>query len=476
MTAGRRRLGAALCTVLLLAGCTGGGTDSSRGGAATGHAARPDPATRQQHEDYGYAAVPDGVDYQPDVVVVGGGASAVRSASSDGLTWAIDRSAPGATRLRLGRVLLMTSVVAGRVVALRDVGATRVVTVAPVLLTDVLRNGTIAVDQPVTELRYQPVPGLAPGVTAPTKEDLPSSLFDNSAVVGPGGGGSLPPTGSSGATIPIGNWKFKPAAGGGKLGVGIEYNAAGLKLYGDVSFSTSNLRFKAGLAVKDGKSTGPSFRIDGITGLAVSLAAGVADSSVDNTKSTITLPGEFDIKIPPLPATAELPLTLSVKYKLAVTTAMTGDNSTLLATGKWKLDGPIGFEGQQPLTPAFSVQQSILDSVHGITLGPSGVVVALNVKAQIGLGPPQLNAGPNAGVTVSIGLTNGSSLGAPVARCKGASLDIDLTYGVGISINIPYEILKYVLPAKTKLNFGIEQKKNLLHREQIVPDVPVCGG
>ena len=52
---------------------------------------------------YGYGANPTGADYQPGVVVVGGGAAAIRSASGNGLVWTIAKDAPGADKLRSGR-------------------------------------------------------------------------------------------------------------------------------------------------------------------------------------------------------------------------------------------------------------------------------------------------------------------------------------------------------------------------------------
>src|SRR5438477_126002 len=45
-----------------------------------------------------------GVVYQPNVVVIGGGASAIRAESPDGLTWTLAGSAPGVSDLRVGKI------------------------------------------------------------------------------------------------------------------------------------------------------------------------------------------------------------------------------------------------------------------------------------------------------------------------------------------------------------------------------------
>lgn len=485
----RLRLGVALLAAALLAACSGGSggsggsldLGSSRLGGQGGTAGSS--GTPAQSAMYGYGARTTGVDYQPDVVVVGGGPGRIRAVSDDGLMWTIDRDAPGASRLRLGAVMLMTSVAAGRVVALRDDGSTRVVTLAPVELTDVLRNGRISLKQAVdaSAVTFQPVPGLAAVVSTAPSGAPPSPSGGHSFVDAPhiAVGGSLPPPSSATGTFAIGNFKVKPSfSTNGKIGASVEYTgSSGLKLVFDLAFLTHDLSVDGNLDVSDGVLSKPSFVLDGVTGFQVSFAAGVAQGGVDNGKATLILPGEFKYPIPPSPATGGLPLTFTVKYKLSVSTALTGKNSTLTATGKYKLDGPIGFQGAQILTPGFSVEKSLLDSVSGITLGPSGIVVALNFKTQVGLGTPLLNAGPNDGFTISVGVTNGSSLGAPLARCRGATLDFEVTGGVSVNVDSSIiAVLKNVLPAKTKLEFGVELKKTVLHRAQVLPDVALCRG
>ena len=131
---------------------------------------------------YGYGASPTGADYQPDVVVVGGGAAAIRSASSNGLVWTIAKKAPGVDKLKVGSVMLLTSIATGRVAAIHDDGDTRVVTLAPVNLTDVIRNGAIDVDQalPGSAVSYQLIPDLVGAKSVPQAGDLPSANISSS--------------------------------------------------------------------------------------------------------------------------------------------------------------------------------------------------------------------------------------------------------------------------------------------------------
>ena len=46
--------------------------------------------------------------YQPNVVIVEGGADAIRGLSTDGLVWIIDANAPGASDVAVGKIIFVT--------------------------------------------------------------------------------------------------------------------------------------------------------------------------------------------------------------------------------------------------------------------------------------------------------------------------------------------------------------------------------
>jgi hypothetical protein len=485
--------------------------------------------------NYGYGAEPAGlVPYQPDVVVVAGGPRVVRSVSSDGMTWTIDADAGGAGDLAVGRIMLLTSQAAGRVVELHNDGDTRVVRLAPVDLPDVISDGTIDVDQAVdsASMVFQQIPDQPGVLSEPGPDDSSIPLPQTAGGAGGGGNGSgsgggigteppnsdggqqpatpeqatpepntpqavvpsaapavlllpiaetpqpkaLPPATKESVTIPVGDWTVTPAGGAGKLGLGIAYKAnASLKVGIDMAFTTKDLHIRGVDKIVGGQRVGSGFSITGITGLQISIAAGAANGSLDNSKVKVEVPVEINLPIPPSPATAGLPLNLKFSFKFIVETALTGKNSTLLASGQYALDGPIGIADGKISTPKFTVVSSIIDSLSGITLGPSGVVAAVGLKGMIGLGTPALSAGPFTSLTAAVGVTNGSSLGAPLARCRGATLDLKGGGGAGIAISssvVP--ILRGFLPPGTKLNIGTETSTTILHREQVVPDVPLC--
>src|SRR5690348_4626153 len=78
----------ALAVALLTGACSGTTPAGGHGGSAA-------QITGAQFR-FGRTPVPDkSVTYQPDVVLIGGGADAVRSVSADGLTWTLRGDAPG---------------------------------------------------------------------------------------------------------------------------------------------------------------------------------------------------------------------------------------------------------------------------------------------------------------------------------------------------------------------------------------------
>jgi hypothetical protein len=509
---GRWRLVASLVAVTALVAACGGHKTASQPPSATGVPASPTlsvpslsapalsatpslgstaavPASAAL-KTYGYGANPTGADYQPGVVVVGGGPASIRSASGNGLTWTIAKSAPNADKLVVGSVMVLTSVATGRVAAIHDDADTRVVTLAPVDLTDVIKNGSIDVDQalPASAISYQLIPDLAWAQQTPQAGDLPSANISSSAYHGTkpftaetaalpqaaAGGGTMPPASESSLEVKVGAWTVSPNIGDDKLELGVERDGA-LKVGIDFAFDTNNLKFHGIDTIKNGQTQHSGFSITGITGLTISLQAGAAGGSADNEKIKIEAPIEANLEIPPSPATAGLPLDLKVVFTFSVETAITGNNSTLVATGIWGLEGPIGYDGENFQTPKFTVKQSIIDSITGITLGPSGIVFGVEMKFQVGVGVASLSAGPFAGVTVDLGITNGSSLGASLVRCKGATLDLRGSAGVGVELSaaeIP--ILKDILPG-IKYEYSLGTSTSLLHRSQVVPDVPLCN-
>jgi hypothetical protein len=465
-----------------------------------GRAAAP-MASEEAVRAFGHGPSADGAAvYQPDVVIIEGGPAAIRGASSNGLMWKVDAGAGGAAGLKVGVVMFATSRAVGRVAAIVDDGDTRIVTLAPVTFTEVVRDATIDLDQDLdpSAAQFQHLPGL-PGASDPVVQSpapgvvLPPAL----SIVAPSpfaptvvSWESLPPASSSSIEVKVGDWTIKPYAqlagkplGGGpappsttsKFGAQVTRSTM-LKLMADLAFTFKKLRVRTGATVAGGAMTRTDYLIEGIDGFEVSFNAGIAGRGTENGKFLLSLPVTINWPVPPSPATSGLPLDAQLSITLSVATALTGKNSTLLASGRWGLSGPIGIEGAALRAPAFKMEKSIIDSISGITIGPSGLVVAVKFKLIVGLGTPAAVAGPYGSLTGAVGVTNGSSLGAFLARCRGATLEVKVGAGFGLAIDSSIkEKLAEILPTwAPKLDVGLEA--SVVKRQQTIPDVPLCTG
>lgn len=460
---------------------------------------------------FGYAPTADaGVSYQPDVVLIANGPAAIRSVTSDGLVFTMDRRFPGVDDLAVGNVMFAAANAVGRVVELREDSESRVVVLAPVDLTEVVTDLELHLDQAIDldNLVYQEVPD-RPDVAAernaaaspaaspdasPESSDVvtlpPIRLvaYDphdlDAAIIAGSATGALPKPIKSSITVPLGQWTVKLYGGGGKMGLTATRSIeGGLKVNIDLAVNLADdFRVTPDTVVKDGETQRSGFLIHGLKGLDVSVSAGVANASTDNTKVKFEVPVEVNFPLPP-EVSGGIPANIKLTYSYFVETALVGNNSTLFATGKYGLDGDLGMSNGELKTPTFSVIQGIVDSISGLTLGPSGIAFGFKVKMMAGIGTPAATVGPYATFTDSMGLTNGSSLGAPLARCHGATLDLKAGGGIGISVSpssILFSLKNLVskttkLPPTTKIEHGIEVENTFLHRAQVVPDVPLCN-
>ncbi len=432
------------------------------------------------------------------MVFIEGGPGAIRSASGNGLIWTIDGKARGANDLKPGKIMYATSRAVGRVAELQRVDGDLAVTLAPVTLTEVFRDAHFNFDREIDDsaLVYQEIPDLPGAISIPeippanskptvTKTIGPAPGRDpagppSGAVfavgaprLAPDSGGLLPPAREANYTVTVGDWEAQPYRSAGRLGlkVGHAYRE-NLKVFVDFSMLVNKLRVRTDVRIAGGRlASNSTFAVDGISGIAIDLAAGAANGADDDKKVRVEVPLEMNIPIP------GEPLVFSAAFKFIVATAIGGKNSTLTANGEWALNGSIGLVAGEIQTPTLSVVKSIMDSISGIALGTSGLIFAVESKIQFGIGTPAAFAGPYAKLVVDIGVTNGSALGAPLARCVGATLDAKAGGGFGVTLEPSrWEALRKLLPTKVKFEFESEKLWPFFHRSQILPNVPLCLG
>ena len=523
MSTGRRG-GSFLVAVLLVIGVGGCGLrpvgDPRRGGSGHG-----DTSART----YGYGPVRDGsVTYQPDVVLIEGGPKVIRSASADGLTWTVDGDADGVDELAPGRIMYATSRAVGRVVQTRRVGDDLAVTLAPVTLTEVFRHARFVADRELDEasLVYQEVPALPGAVSIPTGERKPAdattpvgSVPGGGAVVpavwipdAPGGSGADDRTGGPGpagsgepdpgddvqtlvldpvrlapasdgrlpaarernVTVAVGEWEAQPYRTPGRLGLKIGYAATkDLKVFIDFALNVTNLRVRSDVSITNGVvGKGSTFVLEGIRSISVDVSAGAANGADDNRKVRVEVPVEMN-----LPVAGE-PLVYSTTWKFIITTGLSGRNTTVTATGEWALGGGrLGLVDGTLQKPTLSTVTSIMDSISGVSTGPSGLAFAVEVKVGFGIGVPAAFAGPYAKLVVDLGVANGSALGAPLARCVSATLNVKVGAGFGTTISsTAWAALRELLPSPLRFELENETLWPVHRASQTLPNVPLCVG
>ncbi len=455
----QRILAATLVVGLLTASCgSGGGSDAGTATTPAEPSTSDDTTLAPAGTDakvaaYGLAPVPDdSVAYQPDVVIVGGGADSIRSASSDGLVWTIDAEAAHAADLEPGMVMFLTGTAVGRVVGVEPDGDDLVVTLGPVDITDVVRDGHFESHQAidVSALALQTVPDL-PGALELTEKDVPPAPSESTTSEGALRAGKLsmapisavsspvdtwpPPTSGSGAELSIGDFSVeltRTSGAAGRVGLKATYTKNGVSVAADFGAVFNNPTADIVLDIASGKIVDATARINGLQSLEVKVDAGSETGLAGNFKARVELP--IDANFPFL--LGPVPMNLSIRQKFLVETAFSAKNSTLSATGSYKVGGPLGFDygsgGVALTTPTVTTEKSMIDSLQGVSVGVNGIVVAYQAKVLLGLGVPLFTAGPFGGITVSVGLTNGSDLG--IVKCKQASLDVVISGGLGFTV------------------------------------------
>jgi len=205
--------------------------------------------------------------------------------------------------------------------------------------------------------------------------------------------------------------------------------------------------------------------------------SGAEDSHTDNIKIRIEVPVELIRYIPPSPP-MPVPLVTQIKFKFYVETFLGGKNATLTAQGNYKLNGPLGMEGGKVVIPTLEEKQAMVNSMGGISLGASGVVLATEIRFLVGLGTPVFIAGPYSKFIGSLGLTRGSVLGfAPV--CSKTTLKFDAAAGIGAQFTkkfLPNSRIYNLIGEKMKTEFEMEEIKKEIWKpiDSASPDIPRC--
>jgi hypothetical protein len=520
MTSVRLLAGIGLLAAMLAstAGCEKQATDSpAKSSASEGSRADPLPLRTLRiaeltdaEKRYGHGPRPDPrVVYQPGLVIVEGGADAVRDLSSNGLGCSIDARAGGASGLREGSVVLVTSRCVGRVLAMRRQGDQLALILGPVEITEIIRDGFFQLDQPI-DLEDTLVFEAADWPGASTESE--PSLSD---AAGAALRGRAIPVGRAGSESRLVRARYdQPAIGASPFAiVAVESEApvarsqswsnnriieakipiseAGVDFLGRAALHLSQPRLGFVLHIQSGRVTRCELEFYGAAGLFMGFQAG--------SKTGANLPGTprdlpIDITIP---IGGPVPFSILVRQSYSVQTVFTASNSYVsnyadytfqgafslgYRDGSWRIGGPTQFK----------VARSPVATLKGASLGVTGLIFAHQVKVMVGVGAFGFATGPYIAFTSSTAVTRnsdaeGTPLGGsplfhrPLAGCKQASLTMMLAAGVGYMI--PKPITNAINSVLSALNIrhrvgssgGLQTApREILSKKGWDPDVPTC--
>jgi hypothetical protein len=498
----------AAVATLLGAACGGGGGDALERGSDTPAPTSEPPGsapvpTAEAEAQYGIAPEPNpDVTYAPDVVMVGGGAAVVRSVADDGLTWQIDPDAPRADELEVGGVMFLTGRAVGRVLALEEKDGDLAVTLGPVDITEVISDGTFTADEPIPldgdtisisagEPFWSEYDVDEPGDEVPGSEGVPTLPPRRVPGIRPASSEPIAPSGPSGAAQPVSSTSRRAGAIGGfgvtptccAKGVGAQftYDANGIRLFGAVALTMQKPSAKFHLEIHGSKVTRAELQIEGGAGLRIEIEG--ATNTGNNLNKRLVIPVDFSV---PIGQVLGVPFAVTVNQMVGVQTAFSSKDGNIKAAGEWSFNRSIGFgyaNGafgvQAPDTLA--VKSSIVDSISGISVGVTGVIVNYQARFNVGLGAFGFTAGLYFVVTTTAGVTVGSAAGSPIEVCRSAQVGLWANYGVGFTI--PEHLVKVINSFLDLLNArpipqsgGIGEVKNVFNRYVVFPDVPICRG
>ncbi|RIV38470.1 hypothetical protein D2L64_13145 [Micromonospora radicis] len=441
------------------------------GTACTGGAGRDRPRVavggqELSDQEYRYGQAPRpyrAVTYQPDVVLIEDGAEAVRSVTVDGLTWTLDTAARGVSDLAPGSVMFASSRGVGRVVDVRHAAGDTVVTIAPVELTEVIRDGEFASEQPVAlddPIAYSAEGALWTDESAVTEAAETSTktasvrpaTFTVAAVHQAADPAerervSMPHPSGVPKGVSANGFTTTPRCCRDGVGADLTYDDGQIRFRASVLLAMQNPSARFRLAISGGRVDVAELQVFGGAGIKVSIQGDSRVGADRQLDRRFTIPVDFTVPVGHL---LGIPFTLSASQEVLVKTAFSARNGNLSAAGSYDIRGALGFgyrDGDwgvsRPEGPI--MRSSLVDSIKGISVGANGVVLTYKTTFTLGLGVLGFKAGLHFGFTVSTGVARGSALAqffplAPGTRgidCRGASLSIHLTYSVGYAIPEP---------------------------------------
>lgn len=383
---------------------------------------------------YGRGPMPDpSVVYNPGVVIVEGGAQAIRGLSPDGLIWTIDPDAPGASRLRVGTIAFVTGRCVGRVLAVdRGAGGLSLL-LGPVQLTDIYEQLEIQVDDQPIDLAeaIETPPPQFPGSSAPLQRQVdPFSNWnlDNVAGIRPASAQPVSPGIPNAVRTGMHTGTIDTHRGPGMT---LRADSHGLRLAAQMQFRMAAPRFNFKFKIYYGKVYVIA-ELKNVATLRVAFDAATSEQFLNNYKWTQSGPSMS------IPLAGPTPFSLDVRQDLSVTTAFSARQSSFGAGGTYRLDASLGLQ-YTPTTgwditgpKGLTVQSPLMSTMTGVSVGPAGVIFEHELTITAGFGAAGFTVGPMFSLQTSLGAAQGSTAG--VVQCREAALGMKARAAIGYTI------------------------------------------
>ena len=479
-----RGLALIVVAVVYATGCGGGNPPVQSRGTGARLAAPSELTAAQRAWGVGPKRSAD-VTYQPEVVIIDEGPEAIRGMSANGIEWTIDAAASGAGDLKPGRILFATSRAVGRVLGVRRDGSNLAVTLGPVALTEVVRDAVITVDQPIDftnaiEYTAPDLPGTS-SAAAPLQARAPIGSEASLRFVRATARDTVQAGFWRVSSTTLGDFQVTPAVSLSGIGAQVTSDAAGLRFVGKTTLRLEQPRLSFSLEISKGTLRRCELRLIGAAGLLMELDAASERGSKGDAARTLHLPTDFSI---PLLGEA-VPFAVTLRQSFVVKTRF-GAPGALHARGDYAVTGgfDVGYRnGRLGVTgPAgFTANESLIDSINGVSMMPSGLLLTHQVRVIVGIGAFGFVTGPYFALTSAMGVSRHSDLDT-LARCRGDVVNI--TVGAGVGYFMPRVITDGINTVLRALNLGevaneggitLLEPTKLINQSNITPKIKACG-
>jgi hypothetical protein len=456
--------------------------------AAAAAAGIPDYLSRLTPNEIRWGISPtrnDKVTYQPAVIIMERGSDAIRAMASNGMTWTIDGSAPGASEIQTDKILFATSRVMGRVLKVDHTPAGLAVTLGPVEITDVIRDCDLQADQPIDI--GSAVVYTAPDYPGATTTDQPpasaaaephmrvslASYRSPPQADGVPGLGAIPGIGAPKELV-LNDFHIVPVCCGG-LGITLAHDGQGVKMMATAAVELKSPKVHFGLVIRGGTIYTAFVQLQGTAGFRVHFSAGTDAGISGNIKQNFFVPIDASFPITGI----AVPLSVVIRQTLRVETIFTAQTGTLEATGEYAFGGEFwagkqnGGSWHADGPTSVTTKQNLAETLDGISMGVNGLVFAYGAKIIVGIGAFGFVTGPYVGYNTVVGVNKTSSMPGALP-CQSGTLNTAMRFGVGYQIpQVVTNAINFFMRAlgikPINSEGGFEKDEPLINKTDYVP-------